>query len=95
MKPKLLPVGALVVATRNVGPVREGQPGIVTGIVEHRFWFWKRPCYLCTFFGNVPVAVRPAEVDDFDHGFSREQLEDPFNPALSVAEQLKKIHSLK
>ncbi|MBB5446461.1 MULTISPECIES: hypothetical protein [unclassified Paraburkholderia] len=95
MKTKLLPVGTLVVAIQNVGPVRQGQPGVVTGIVEQRFWFRKRPCYLCTFFGNLPVAMRPSEVDDFDHGFSREQLEAPFNPTLSVAEQMKKIRLLK
>lgn len=95
MKPKLLPVGTLVLATKNVGSVRDGQPGIVTGIVEQRYFFWKRPFYLCTFFGNVKVAMKPNEVTDYDHGRSLEELEQDEDESLSVVEQMQRIRPLK
>ncbi len=91
MKTKPLSVGSFVVATRNVGPVQDGQPGVVTAVVEQGFAFWKRPFYLCTFIGNVKVAMKPNEVSDFEHGFSKEQLEQSEDPTLSVAEQLERI----
>jgi hypothetical protein len=95
MKQKRLPVGTLVLATRNVGPVRDGQPGIVTGVVEQRYFFWRRPFYLCTFLGNVKVAMKPNEVSDFDHGRSLEELEQDEDESLSVAEQMQRIRPLK
>jgi hypothetical protein len=73
----LLQIGARVIAVRNIGPVKEGQPGIVTGIAEER-WFWKsKPIYLCTFADNVRIAARPKEVEDYDHGYSLADLENP------------------
>ena len=91
----LLPIGTLVLATKNVGPVRDGQPGIVTGVVEQRYFFWKRPFYLCTFFGNVKVAMKLNEVTDFNHGRSLEELEQDEDGSLSVAEQMQRIRPLK
>lgn len=95
MKTKLFPVGTFVVAIKDIGPVRDGQPGIVTGVVEQGFAFWKRQIYLCTFFGNVMAAMKPNEVSDFDHGYSREQLEEPKDGNLSVAELMKRIRPLR
>jgi len=95
MKQKLLPVGTLVVATKNVGPVQDGQPGIVTGVVEQRYFFWKRAFYLCTFFGNVKVAMKPNEISDFDHGRSLEELERDEDMNMSVAAQMQRIRPVK
>ncbi len=58
-KSPLLLVGTPVLATKNIGPVEDGQPGIITGVIEVKHFFWKRPLYLCTFFGNVKVAMKP------------------------------------
>ena len=96
MKTELFPVGTLVLATKNIGPVQDGQPGIITGVVEQRyFFFWKRPMYLCTFFGNVKVAMMENEISDFDHGHSKEELEFDKHESLSVAERMQRIRPLK
>ncbi|HTN95299.1 MAG TPA: hypothetical protein VMJ33_12015 [Gallionella sp.] len=95
MKTKLFPVGTSILAIKNVGPVHDGQPGIVTGVVEVPFFFWKRPMYLCTFFGNIKVATKPNEVTEFNHGQSRDQLEKPEDNSVSVAKQLQRIRPLK
>ena len=95
MKTKLLPVGTSILAIKNVGPVQDGQPGVVTGVIEQGFAFWKRSMYLCTFFGNIKVAMKPNEVSDFDHGYSKEQLEEPEDGSLSVAEQMRRIRPIK
>ena len=95
MKTKLFPVGIFILAVKNIGPVRDRQPGIVTGVVEVPFFFWKRPMYLCTFFGNVKVAMKQSEVTEFNHGHSREQLEEPEDGSLSPAEQMQRIRPLK
>ena len=81
----LLQIGATIIAVRNIGPVKEGTPGIVTGITEER-WFWKsKLIYLCTFADNVRIAARPKEVEDYDHGYSLADLENPnFLSVLSI-----------
>ena len=88
---KMHPVGTRIIAVKNVGPIRDGQPGIVTGFAEHGRAFWRRSVYLCTFFGNVQVAMNPNEIDDYAHGYSREQIEQPENGSLSVAQQLRNV----
>jgi hypothetical protein len=95
MKTKLFPVGTHILAIKNIGPAQDGQPGIVTGVVEVPFFFWKRPMYLCTFFGNIKVAMKPNEVTEFNHGHSQDQMEELEDESLSVAEQLKRIRPLK
>ena len=93
----LLQMGARVVAVRSFGPVKEGQPGIITGIAEER-WFWRsRPIYLCTFADNVKIAARPKEIDDYDHGYSLADLEVPNFLSVQAArhrDQLK-AHALR
>ena len=70
-----LQIGTKIVAVGSFGPVKEGQPGIVTGIAEER-WFWRlKPIYLCTFADNVKITARPKEVEDYDHGYSLTDLE--------------------
>ena len=70
-----LQIGTKILAVRSFGPVKEGQPGIVTGIAEQR-WFWQmKPIYLCTFADNVKIAARPKEVEHHDHGYSLTDLE--------------------
>jgi len=96
MKQEIFPVGTPVLATKNVGLVQDGQPGIITSVIEQRFFFfWKRPIYLCTFFGNVKVAMMANEISDFDHGHSMEELEFDQHESLSVAEQMRRIRPLK
>lgn len=90
MSAPMLPVSTRVVAVKNVGPVAEGQPGVVTGYVEVPFFFWKRQVYLCTFFGNVRLAMKPAEIEAHEHGYSREQIGQAEDASLSVAEQLRR-----
>jgi hypothetical protein len=84
MKPDLprlseLPLknGTKVIAVRNFGPVKEGAPGIITGTSVYRFFWWWRPTYLCTFADNMRVATRPNEIEENDHGYSLEDLEQP------------------
>ncbi len=67
----------------------------MTGVVERGFAFWKRPIYLCIFFGNVKIAMEADEISDFNHGRSIEELSEPEDKNLSVAEQLKRIRPLK
>jgi len=86
----LLSIGTKIIAVRNIGPVREGQPGIITGLIQVPFFFWSRTAYLCTFFGNLKIAAYPKEVDDFNHNFSLEALEETQSEK-SVAEQLRAI----
>jgi hypothetical protein len=75
--PSPVPIGTRVIATRNFGPIREGTPGIITGTTKVPFLFWQRFYYLCTFAENMKVAARPKEIDDFDHGRTLEDLENP------------------
>ena len=91
MKASMYPVETPVIAIKNVGPVRDGQPGVVTGYAELGSFFWKRSFYLCTFLGNVRLAVNPGEIADHDHGYSRQHLEMPEGSSLPVAEQLRRI----
>jgi hypothetical protein len=72
-----LTVGTKIIAVRNIGPVREGAPGIITGIAEVPFFFRSRPVYLCTFAGNLKLAARPKEIDDYEHGYTLERVENP------------------
>ena len=37
-------------------------------------FLWKKPMYMCTFFGNVKCAMKPSEIDEYEHGYSREQI---------------------
>lgn len=67
-----------------------GQVGIITGIWQQDFLFWKRPTYLCTFIGNVGLAMKPSEVEAFDHGRTLEELQIKLD-GLSVADQLRVI----
>jgi hypothetical protein len=70
-----VPISTRIVATHDFGPIREGQPGIITGTTKAPFLFWQRFYYLCTFAGNMRVAPRPKDIDDFDHGRTLEYLE--------------------
>lgn len=94
-KPPLLQVGTPVLATKNIGPVEDGQPGMITGVIEVKHFFWKRPLYLCTFFGNVKVAMKPNEVSDYNHGRSLAELERGIDSTLSLAEQMAQIRPLR
>ena len=94
MKTKQLPVGTFILAIKNVGPVQDGQPGVVTGVVEVPFLFWNRLMYLCTFFGNVKVAMKLKEITEFNHGHTKEQLEESENGSLSPAEKIQRILDL-
>ena len=69
-----LPVGTKIIAIRNIGQVREGAPGIITGVVKMPFFFWSKPMYLCTFAENLKIAARPEEIDDYDHGYTLEPI---------------------
>src|SRR5437763_2231910 len=71
----VLKVGTKVIAVRNFGPIKEGAPGIITEIAEAPFFFWSRSIYLCTFAENLKVAAKPKEIDDYDHGYSLNDLE--------------------
>ena len=90
-----LPVGTRVIAVTNVGPVLEGQPGVVTGSFEMGRFFWRRKFYMCTFFGNVKIAVRPKEVDAYDHGRTLAEIERGVDSSLSVDEQMQQIRPLR
>jgi hypothetical protein len=70
-------IGTRVIAVRNFGPIKEGQPGIVAGIAAERWFRLSKPIYLCTFADNVKIAARPKEVEDYDHGYSLADLEKP------------------
>ena len=86
-----LEIGARVIAVRNFGPVKEGQPGIVTGIAEER-WFWKsKQIYLCTFADNVRIAARPREIEGYDHSYSLTDLEAPNFLSAMAARQRDKL----
>lgn len=67
--------GTRVIALKDIGAVRDGQPGIVTGTAMYPFFWWTRPAYLCTFFGNVAQAMKPDEISEHDHGRTLSQLQ--------------------
>jgi len=72
-----LQVGAKVQAVRNLGPVKKGAPGIITGTANLHFFWWSRPAYLCTFADNIKVHARPKQIVAYDHGYNLEDLEQP------------------
>jgi hypothetical protein len=77
-KPGLpLQVGTKVWAIRNFGPVKQGAPGMITGVADVPFFWWSRPAYLCTFADNIKIHARPKKIEEFDHGHSLEELEQP------------------
>jgi len=91
-----LPIGTRIVAVRNFGPVQDGAPGIITGTAEYPFFWWSRPYYLCTFAGNLKIAEKPKEIDDFDHGYSMAALENPdFALQALSGEKERRVNSLK
>ncbi|MGC2823708.1 MAG: hypothetical protein WA322_05670 [Pseudolabrys sp.] len=85
VKPGLpLQVGTKVRAVRNVGPVKKGAPGIITGLTDSPLFWWSRPAYLCTFADNMKVHARPKLIEAFDHGYNLEELDQPdFTSSLS------------
>ncbi len=65
----VLSVGTQIVAIKKIGPVREGTPGVITAVTHTPFlYFWSRLSYLCTFAGNINLAVRPNEIGDCNRG---------------------------
>jgi len=70
----ILPVGTRVIAVRNIGSVKEGAPGIVTGTLKQPN---SKLFYLCTFADNKKVAARPSEIDKHDHGYALADMERP------------------
>jgi hypothetical protein len=72
-----LPIGTKIVAVCNIGSVKEGAPGIITGTAEEPFFWRSRPIYLCTFADNMRIAARPKEIDDYDHRYSLADLAPP------------------
>lgn len=87
VKPGLpLQVGTKVRAVRNVGPVKKGAPGIITGLTDSPLFWWSRPAYLCTFADNMKVHARPKLIEAFDHGYNLEELDQPdFTSSLIAA----------
>ncbi|MGE5337854.1 MAG: hypothetical protein ACM3PU_08490 [Gemmatimonadota bacterium] len=73
----LLPIGTPIIAVKDVGRVRKGAPGFVTGVVRTPLFLPSGLSYLCTFADNLKVAMRPGEVDVFEHGYPLTRLEDP------------------
>ena len=79
MQTKSLPLkaGTRVKAVRNLGSVREGAFGIVTGTSVYRDLWRQKQTYLCTFADNMKIAARPNEIEEFDHGHTLVDLEQP------------------
>lgn len=77
-KPELsLQFGTKVQAVRNFGPVKEGAPGIITGVADIPSFWRSRPAYLCTFADNMKVHARPKQIEAYDHGYNLDELEQP------------------
>lgn len=96
MKNNIYQVGSTVLAIKNVGLVQDGQPGIITNIIENNYCiFWKKQVYFCTFFGGVKVAMMANEISGFEHGHSLEELEFDQHDSLSPSEQMRRIRPLK
>jgi hypothetical protein len=92
---QVLPVGTRIIAVRNFGLVQEGAPGIVRGTLKIPFFFWSRLTYLCTFAGNINIAARPNEIDEHDHGYSIEALENPeFALQVLAGEKQRRVDKL-
>jgi hypothetical protein len=73
----LLQPGTRVQAVRNVGSVKEGMPGIVTG-AEKSTSFWRsRPAYQCTFADNTKCVVCPEQIEVCEHRYTLRELEQP------------------
>jgi hypothetical protein len=71
-----IPIGSKVWAICKLGSVNKGTPGIITGVVEARF-FWQSPKYQCTFANNVSVLASPKDIELYNHGHSLEDLKQP------------------
>ena len=72
-----LQFGTKVQAVRNFGPVKEGAPGIITGVADIPSIWRSRPAYLCTFANNMKVHARPKQIEAYDHGYNLDELEQP------------------
>jgi hypothetical protein len=85
VKPGLpLQVGTKVTAVRNFGPIKEGAPGIITAVADIRTLYPAGPIYSCTFADNMKITARPKDIEEDNHGYSLEELEQPdFGPILS------------
>jgi hypothetical protein len=62
--------GTRVIALRNLGPIRAGAPGVITGVTEMQSFWRRKSMYLCEFAtvsGSAKVAARPQEVDTYNH----------------------------
>jgi hypothetical protein len=70
-----LPIWTRIIAVRNFGRVREGQPGIITGIAEERYLETFRPVYLCRFANNVKIAAQSDDIERYNHKYSLADLE--------------------
>jgi hypothetical protein len=79
MQTKSLPLkaGTRVKAVRNLGSVREGAFGIVTGTSVYRDFWRQKQTYLCTFADNMKIAARPNEIEEYDHGYTLVDFEQP------------------
>jgi len=82
-----LPAGTKIRAARNIGSVKEGTFGIITGTTKIPY-FGSR--YQCTFANNIKVRAPPKRIQAFDHEYDLEQLEQPdFAAVLSRQMMLK------
>jgi hypothetical protein len=86
----VLPEGTTVQATRDFGPVRAGAPGVITGVADAPSIYPGGPVYVCTFADNLKTTARPNDIEQFDHGYSLEELQAPdFGPILARHKKLK------
>ena len=73
-----LQVGTKVTAVRDFGSIKEGAPGIITGVADIRSLYPAGPIYSCTFADNMKITARPNNIEEFDHGYSLDDLEKPY-----------------
>ena len=70
-----MPIGTKIIAVRNFGRIRKGQPGIITGTAEERYLETFRPVYFCRFANNVKIAAQSDDIERFNHRYSLADLE--------------------
>ncbi|HEY1930618.1 MAG TPA: hypothetical protein VGG99_01275 [Acetobacteraceae bacterium] len=73
-----LPIGTLIVARSDRGPIVKGQPGIIAGPPAGSRLLWWRRAYPCVFLGCIHVPMPRRRVKVLSHDVCCQMLEHPY-----------------
>jgi hypothetical protein len=78
VKPIVLQAGTKVRAVHDFWHIKDGAPGIITGVADVPGVYPGGPVYTCTFADNATTTARPNDISEDDHGYTLQELQQPF-----------------